>query len=66
VSYLLTFVLPLAFAAYLPAAILLQRTSDLFVPLWLGFAAPAVGVVLYIAAVAFFRQQMRSYSSPGH
>jgi ABC-2 type transport system permease protein len=66
VSYLLTFVLPLAFAAYLPAAILLHRTSDLFVPLWLGFASPVVGIGLYLAAVAFFRQQMRSYSSPGH
>jgi viologen exporter family transport system permease protein len=66
VSYLLTFVLPLAFAAYLPAAILLHRTTDLFVPLWLGFAAPAVGMVLYIGAVALFQQQTRSYSSPGH
>ena len=66
VSYLLTFVLPLAFAAYLPAAILLHRTGDLFVPVWLGFAAPAVGVMLYTAAVALFHQQTRSYSSPGH
>ncbi len=36
VSYLLTFVLPLAFAAYLPAALLLGRTSDLYVPLGSG------------------------------
>jgi viologen exporter family transport system permease protein len=66
VSYLLTFVLPLAFAAYLPAAVLLHRTTDLFVPLWLGFAAPAIGIVLYLAAAALFHQQTRSYSSPGH
>jgi viologen exporter family transport system permease protein len=66
VAYLLTFVLPLAFAAYLPAAVLLGRTSDLYVPLWLAYAAPAVGIVLYLAAVRFFHQQMRSYSSPGH
>ncbi len=66
VAYLLTFMFPLAFAAYLPAAILLDRTSNLYVPIWLGAAAPAVGILLYIAAVRFFHQQMRSYSSPGH
>jgi ABC-2 type transport system permease protein len=66
VSYLLTFVLPLAFAAFFPAAILLGRTDDLFVPIWLAVASPAVGVVLYVGAVAFFHRQLRSYSSPGH
>ena len=66
VSYLLTFVLPLAFAAFFPAAILLHRTDDLFVPLWLAAASPAVGVLVYVAAVAFFHRQMRAYSSPGH
>lgn len=66
VSYLLTFVLPLAFAAFFPAAILLDRTDDLFVPIWLAAASPAVGALLYVAAVALFRRQMRYYSSPGH
>lgn len=66
VAYLLTFVIPLAFAAYLPAAILLGRTSDLYVPIWLAVASPVVGVLLYLAAVRFFHQQVRSYSSPGH
>jgi len=66
VAYLLTFVVPLAFAAFFPAAILLGRTDDLFVPIWLAAASPMVGLALYGAAVAFFRQQMRSYTSPGH
>jgi ABC-2 type transport system permease protein len=66
VAYLLTFVIPLAFTAYLPAAILLGRTDDLYVPLWLAVASPAVGALLYLAAVKFFHQQMRSYTSPGH
>ncbi len=66
VSYLLTFVLPLAFAAFFPAAILLGRTDDLFVPEWLAAASPAVGAVLYVGAVALFHRQMRYYSSPGH
>jgi ABC-2 type transport system permease protein len=66
VSYLLTFVLPLAFAAFFPAAILLGRTADLFVPVWLAAGSPAVGLLLYVGAVAFFHRQLRSYTSPGH
>jgi ABC-2 type transport system permease protein len=66
VAYLLTFVLPLAYAAFFPAAVLLQRTNDLFVPTWMAVASPAIGLLLYVAAVAFFHRQMRHYSSPGH
>ncbi len=65
-AYLLTFVLPLAYAAFFPAAVLLQRTSDLFVPVWLAVASPAVGLLLYVAAVGFFHRQVRHYTSPGH
>jgi ABC-2 type transport system permease protein len=66
VAYLLTFVLPLAYAAYFPAAVLLGRTEDLFVPLWLAIASPAVGLALYVLAVIFFHRQLRHYASPGH
>ena len=66
VSYLLTFLLPLAFAAYFPAAVLLGRSDELFVPTWLAACSPLVGVILFAAAVAFFHRQTRHYSSPGH
>jgi ABC-2 type transport system permease protein len=66
VAYLLTFALPLAYAAFFPAAVLLGRTSDLYVPIWLAVASPAVGVVLYVAAVKLFHRKVRHYSSPGH
>lgn len=66
VGYLLTFVLPLAFAGFFPAAILLGRTDDLFVPVWLGAISPLVGVLLYVLAVVFFHRQVRHYASPGH
>ncbi len=66
VSYLLTFVVPLAFAAFFPAAILLGRTGDLFVPVWLAAASPVVGLLLYAGAVVFFHRQIRHYTSPGH
>jgi ABC-2 type transport system permease protein len=65
-SYLLTFVVPLAFAGFLPAAILLGRTDDLFIPVWLAAGSPVVGALLYTGAVVFFHRQIRSYSSPGH
>ncbi|MFC7619958.1 ABC transporter permease [Microlunatus sp. GCM10028923] len=66
VAYLLTFLLPLAYAAFFPAAVLLGRTDELFVPLWLALASPAIGVALYVLAVIFFRRQLRHYASPGH
>lgn len=66
VAHLLTFALPLAYAGFFPAAVLLGRTEDLFVPLWLAVASPVIGLLLYWAAVRFFHSQMRHYSSPGH
>lgn len=66
VAYLMTFLLPLAYAAFFPAAVLLGRTDELFVPLWLALASPAIGVALYVLAVIFFHRQLRHYASPGH
>lgn len=66
VGYLMTFVLPLAFAGFFPAAILLGRTAELFVPVWLAAVSPLVGVGLYVLAVLFFHRQLRHYASPGH
>ncbi|MBO0813346.1 MAG: ABC-2 family transporter protein [Microlunatus sp.] len=66
VGYLLTFVVPLAFAGFFPAALLLGRTPDLFVPVWLAAVSPVIGVALYGLAVLFFHRQLRYYASPGH
>lgn len=66
VSYLLTFLLPLALAAYFPAAILLNRSDGLFVPTWFAACSPAFGIILFAAAVGFFHRQTRHYASPGH
>jgi len=66
VGYLLTFLLPLAFAGFFPAAILLHRTEDVFVPVWLAAISPVTGPILLAAAVALFHRQIRYYASPGH
>lgn len=66
VAWILTVVIPLAFTAFFPAAILLGRTDDLYVPTWLAATSPAIGVLLYTAAVIYFHRQIRHYASPGH
>lgn len=62
----LTVVLPLAFASYFPATVLLGRTGELWIPAWLASLAPAVGAALFVAAYRFWRGQLRHYASSGH
>jgi len=63
--FALTFLLPMAFVAYLPGAVLLDKTGDLHVPAALAFAAPAVGLVLLAGAYAIWHRQLRHYQSTG-
>ncbi|GAA1283259.1 ABC transporter permease [Brachybacterium alimentarium] len=65
-TWLLTFLLPLAFMAYLPATVVLGHTEDLVVPLWLAQLSPLAGPVILVAGVAVFRYLSRWYASPGH
>lgn len=62
----LTFVLPVAFVAYFPASVLLDRTGQLSVPAWLAAAAPLVGVCLSLIAVRVWRWQSANYQSAGN
>lgn len=66
VRFGLTFALPLAFVAYLPATVLLGRTGELSVPEWLAYAAPAAGVALFAGAYKLWMHQTRNYTSSGH
>jgi ABC-2 type transport system permease protein len=65
VKFALTFVFPLAFVAYLPASVLLDRTGELHVAPWLAAVAPLAGVVLFAAAVRLWHHQTRHYTSTG-
>lgn len=65
-QFLLTFVLPLAFVAYLPASVLLDRAADLHVAPALAYAAPCAGAITFAAAYRFWQRQLRSYQSSGH
>ncbi|ANY05776.1 ABC transporter permease [Pseudonocardia sp. HH130630-07] len=62
----LTFIFPLAFVAYLPTTMLLNRAQELAVPIWLGWGAPAMGVLLMYAAYRFWVRQSQFYESSGH
>ena len=61
----LTFVLPVAFVAYLPAAVITGRTASTGLPLWLTLAAPALGVGFFLAAKATWYRSLRLYQSVG-
>jgi ABC-2 type transport system permease protein len=61
-----TFVLPLAFVAYFPAAVLVNRTGDLLVPALVAYLSPLVGVLWFAAAYWFFNHELRCYQSSGH
>jgi ABC-2 type transport system permease protein len=66
VRFGLTFALPLAFVAYVPATVLLGREGELSIPHWLAVAAPLVGAMLFAGAYRVWARQIRHYSSSGH
>lgn len=61
----LTYVLPVAFVAYLPAAVLTGRVASTGVPEWLAYASPAAGPLLYILARYAWYRALRRYESVG-
>ncbi|OIV37649.1 ABC transporter permease [Mangrovactinospora gilvigrisea] len=63
--FALTFLLPLAFVAYLPANVLLHRTGELSVAPWLAWCAPLLGPLLFAAAYKFWYGQLKHYKSSG-
>lgn len=64
--FVLTFILPLAFVAYLPVSVLLGRTGELMIPPSVAYLAPVLGGVLLFLAYRLWRYQMRFYASSGH
>ena len=66
IQLMFVFVLPLAFVAYVPATVLLDRTDDLQVNPALAYLAPLVGVIWMTAAVWIFNRELRNYQSAGH
>lgn len=59
------YLLPIAFCAYLPVAVLTGNTAGLPVPVWVAAASPAIGALLYLAAVGWWAVRLRGYESAG-
>ncbi|WP_157996148.1 ABC-2 family transporter protein [Kribbella sp. VKM Ac-2569] len=64
-SAFFTFAVPLAFIAWAPAAILLNRSADLGFPAEIAWSTPAFGPILMMLAVTVYHLESRHYSSPG-
>jgi ABC-2 type transport system permease protein len=61
----LTFVFPMAFIAYLPATMLLDRTDELPIPAWLAAVSPCGGLLVFAIGLSSFNRMVRTYDSPG-
>jgi ABC-2 type transport system permease protein len=66
VEFVLTFVVPVAFVAYLPASVLLGRTSELSVRPEVAHFAPLVGIVVFALGYLVWRHELPRYQSTGH
>lgn len=65
VRSLLTFAIPVAFVAWVPGSVLLDRTDTLPFPAWVAWCSPLFGVVLLVAAWWIFQRESRLYQSSG-
>lgn len=59
----LTFLIPLAFVAWLPVSLLLDKPT--FLPPWTGWLSPPVGIVTMSIALWVFVRSSRAYQSSG-
>jgi ABC-2 type transport system permease protein len=62
VGAVFTFVLPLAFIAYFPAAALTGHISGLGVPSVVALASPVIGLAAFIAARLLWNMSLRRYT----
>ena len=62
ISGAFTFVLPLAFIAYFPVAILTGNTAGLGVPVAFAAWAPGVGLLAYVGSRLIWNRSLRYYS----
>lgn len=61
----MTFVVPLAFANWLPALYVLGREYPLGLPDWVAFLPPVVAALCWLLAGLAWRSGLRAYRSTG-
>lgn len=62
---LFTFVVPAAFAAYLPVLVLLDLPGPAGLPQWLGWCTPVAALAIWAVALAGWRAGLRHYTGTG-
>lgn len=65
VKAVFTYLLPLAFVAYLPASAVLGHAPADGAAHWLAVLSPALGIALFALATGVWRKSLKHYSSPG-
>lgn len=65
VQWVMTWVLPVAFIAWVPAAVILDRTAGLGVSATIAWLAPVVGAVFFALGYQVWRLMLRRYGSTG-
>jgi len=63
--FLLLWIVPVAFVAWVPATVLLERTDELPFPGWLAWWSPLAGVMAITFATWLFVREARHYQSSG-
>ena len=63
IQFVLTWLIPLAFVSYYPAAVLLGKPLDW--P-WLGYLTPLAGPIAALCALVVWRHGLACYQSSGH
>jgi ABC-2 type transport system permease protein len=61
----LTWIVPVAFVAWLPSTVLLDRTDELPFPAWVAWCSPLLGVAAISVAAWLFLRESRHYQSSG-
>ncbi len=64
-GWVFTWLVPVAFVAYIPSSVLLDRVGGLHVPAPVAWGAPLVGGIWFYAAYRLWRWQLRGYQSSG-
>jgi ABC-2 type transport system permease protein len=64
-AWIMTWIIPVAFVAYIPASVLLDRTNGLHVASFVAYGAPVIGFLWFLAAYQVWRFQVRHYQSAG-
>lgn len=61
---ILTFIVPVAFVAWLPVATMLDKPT--FLPTWAGWMSVPIGILAFAVALVVFIRSSRHYQSSGH